>query len=96
MFFSTYWSNNRVDDDDTSGGDASFEVATADNDFIFGLDEDHLAIYQLADWDFDDTDGNIMHRVEGKAAYDATLFWYANLGTTDPSKHFKITGLSGD
>lgn len=83
-------------DDDTSGGDASFEVATADNDFIFGLDEDHLAIYQLADWDFDDTDGNIMHRVEGKAAYDATLFWYANLGTTDASKHFKISGLRRD
>jgi len=74
----------------------TYSRAADDQDSIFGLDESHLAIYQLADWDFDDTDGNIMHRVDGKAAYKATLFWYANLGTTDGSKHFRIDGLKNN
>jgi hypothetical protein len=64
-----------------------------DMDMIFGLDESELAIYQLADWDFDDTDGNVLHRRQDVAAYDATLFYYANLGTTDASKHFVIRDL---
>ncbi len=74
----------------------NFTQSTDDTDSIFGLDENHLKIYQLADWDFDDTDGNILHRVDGKAAYKATLFWYANLGTTDGSKHFRIDGLKNN
>jgi len=69
-------------------------IDAADTDMIFGLDEAELSMYQLADWDFDDTDGNVLHRRQDVAAYDATLFYYANLGTTDASKHFVIRDLS--
>ena len=66
----------------------------SDMDMLFGLDESSLAIYQLADWDFDDTDGNVMHRRQDVAAYDATLFYYGQLGTTDPANNFVIRDLS--
>lgn len=66
----------------------------SDTDMLFGLDESSLAIYQLADWDFDDTDGNVMHRRQDVAAYDATLFYYGQLGTTDPANNFVIRDLS--
>lgn len=66
---------------------------TNDCDMLFGIDESQLAIYQLADWDFDETDGNILHRRQDVAAYDATLFYYANLGVLDGSNHFVIQDL---
>ena len=66
----------------------------ADTDMLFGLDESSLAIYQLADWDFDDTDGNVMHRRQDVAAYDATLFYYGQLGCTDPANNFVIRDLT--
>ena len=69
-------------------------VDGADTDMLFGLDESSLAIYQLADWDFDDTDGNVMHRRQDVAAYDATLFYYSQLGCTDPANNFVIRDLS--
>ena len=66
----------------------------SDMDMLFGVDESSLAIYQLADWDFDDTDGNVMHRRQDVAAYDATLFYYGQLGTTDPANNFVIRDLT--
>jgi hypothetical protein len=64
------------------------------NDMLFFLCEDELARYQLADWDWDDTDGNILARNSGVASYDATLFYYGNFGTTDPKAHVVIRDLS--
>jgi len=75
-------------------GQVSHDADAVDTDFLFGLDESQLAMYQLADWDFDDTDGNVLHRRQDVAAYDATLFYYGQLGTVDASKHFVIRDLS--
>ena len=75
-------------------GQVSHDANAVDTDFLFGLDESQLALYQLADWDFDDTDGNVLHRRQDVAAYDATLFYYGQLGTVDASKHFVIRDLS--
>jgi len=75
-------------------GQISDAAGSTDTDFLFGLDESQLAMYQLADWDFDDTDGNVLHRRQDVAAYDATLFYYGQLGTVDASKHFVIRDLS--
>ena len=75
-------------------GQVSHDADAVDTDFLFGLDESQLALYQLADWDFDDTDGNVLHRRQDVAAYDATLFYYGQLGTVDASKHFVIRDLS--
>ena len=80
----------------TGGGTAAAGEGAdgTDTDYLFGLDESQLALYQLADWDFDDTDGNVLHRRQDVAAYDATLFYYGQLGTGDASKHFVIRDLS--
>ena len=75
-------------------GQVSDAAGATDTDFLFGLDESQLAMYQLADWNFDDTDGNVLHRRQDVAAYDATLFYYGQLGTVDASKHFVIRDLS--
>jgi hypothetical protein len=61
---------------------------------IFFLDMGTLKIYQLADWAFDDTDGSILHRVSGYTKYDAALYYYAQLGCTDPAKNIVIRDLS--
>ncbi len=64
------------------------------NDSLFFLDEDHIQRYKLADMDWDDTDGNVLHRNAGYATYDATLFLYGNLGTDRPNAHGWIRDLS--
>ena len=74
--------------------DASCPVDTNGNDMLFWVDENELAIYQLADWNWDDEDGNVLHRNEGFATYDATLYYYANLGTTAPDNMGVIRDLS--
>ena len=67
-----------------SGGDA----------MVFGLDMDDLMLLQLQDWDFDDTDGSVLHRVSGYNYYDATLFYYGQLGCTAPDDQFVIRDLN--
>lgn len=62
-------------------------------DSLFCLDESTLAMYQLADWDFIDDDGSILKWVSGYAAFDATLFHYANFGCTQPKANGVIRDL---
>lgn len=63
------------------------------NDMLFCLDESDLGFYELQDWDFDDLDGDVLHRVSGQAAYDATLFYYAELGCMAPDDQGVIRDL---
>jgi hypothetical protein len=74
--------------------DANCPIDVNGNDMLFWLDENELAIYQLADWNWDDEDGNVLHRNEGKATYDGTLYYYANMGTTAPDNMGVIRDLS--
>lgn len=64
------------------------------NHMMFMLDESELKIFQLADWDFDDTDGAILHRRAGYAQYDAQLYYYAQLGCMDPRTQLVIRDLA--
>ena len=64
------------------------------NHMLFILDESELKIFQLADWDFDDTDGSVLHRRAGYAQYDAQLFYYAQLGCMDPATQCVIRDLA--
>ena len=64
------------------------------NDMLFFIDESVISRYQLGPMNWDDEDGNILHRNEGYATYDATLYEYGNLGTTDPANHAVIRDLS--
>jgi len=61
---------------------------------LFFLDENEIQRYELQDLDFDDTDGNVLHRVANKASYDATLFYYGNLGCTAPDNQGVIRNIT--
>lgn len=61
---------------------------------LFWLDESTFIRYELADWDFDDTDGSVLHKVSGEAAYEALLYYYAELACTDPANSTNIRDLS--
>ena len=58
------------------------------------LDESSFTRYELADWDFDDTDGSVLHKVSGEAAYEALLYYYAEMACTDPANSVNIRDLS--
>ena len=49
---------------------------------IFYLVPDALRIYMTSDFDWMDKDGAQLSRVSGYDAYEAIMFYYANLGTT--------------
>jgi hypothetical protein len=69
-------------------------TSETDDDVVYFLDEDTLGFYELSDFDFDDEDGNVLHRQQGKAHYDATLFKYGNMGCTDPGNNGVIKDLT--
>lgn len=68
-----------------------------DNDAIDGemyfLYEPALQIYQMSDLEWMERDGNVLDRVAGYDAYEATLFWYAELGCSRRNVHALITDL---
>jgi len=70
------------------------EYATVNKHQLFLLDENEIQRYQLEDWNWDDTDGNVLHRNEGKASYDATLYYYGNLGCMAPDRQGKLTNIT--
>ena len=57
------------------------------------LDENELSRFELEDWNFDDTDGNVLHRNENKASYDATLYYYGNFGCMAPDNQGVIRDI---
>lgn len=59
--------------------------ATENN--MYFLDLSHLFIMQTSDWDWMDQDGAVLSRVSDKDAYEAVLYWYADLATDRPRAH---------
>lgn len=53
-----------------------------------------LYLGRLADWDWMDLDGAILHRVANKAAYEGSLVEYAELLCTKPAAHGRIVGIA--
>lgn len=74
--------------------DRDMHIDTNGNDWLAWLDENVLSMYEMADWNWDDEDGDVLHRNEGYATYDATLYKYCNLGTMDAGNHGAIRDLS--
>jgi hypothetical protein len=68
-----------------------------DNDAIDGefyfLYEPALQIYQMSDLSWMERDGSVLDRLLGYDAYEATLFWYANLGCSRRNVHCVIADL---
>ena len=74
--------------------DRDMQIDDNGNDWLAWLDESQLSLYEMADWNWDDEDGDILHRNQGFATYDATLYKYCNLGTMDAGNHGAIRDLS--
>ena len=61
---------------------------------IFIVDEDELAIYRLADFDWMQEDGSILSRVSGVDAYEAVLYVYQELGTSMRNAHVLLSDIT--
>jgi len=56
---------------------------------IYFIDTEHLQVMQMSDWNWMDRDGSVLSRVASTDAYEAVLYWYAEL-TTDRPKSFSF------
>ena len=61
---------------------------------IFIVDEDELAIYRLADFDWMQEDGSVLSRVSGVDAYEAVLYVYQELGTSMRNAHVLLSDIT--
>jgi hypothetical protein len=61
---------------------------------LFFLNIPYIAIYQQAGLQFMDDDGAILFRSAGYAAYEATLYWFFELGTRRCNVHGILTGCN--
>lgn len=52
------------------------------------------ALYQMSDFEWMDSDGAMLHRVADKAAYEATLLKYCDLGCQRPAGQTRLTGIT--
>lgn len=60
---------------------------------LYGLDLSTWKQYQMMDWDWLSDDGAVLSRVSGKAAWEATLAKYADIGCSKPKGNVIFTGI---
>ncbi len=58
------------------------------------LDLNDWAMYQMSDFEWMDADGAVLTRVANKAAYEATLYKYCDLGCQRPAGQARLSGIS--
>lgn len=103
----TLQANRRVNDADAVRLHGGFTALMFDENPIFvddqcptgsvyGLALNRLFWSQLADWDWMDEDGKVLHREDRKDRYSAVLYKYCNLGTTHRGAHFRLTTVTDD
>ena len=51
-------------------------------------------VHRLGDWEWLDADGAVLSRVPGKAAWQATLTFYGDLGCSRPGGQVLLTGIT--
>lgn len=59
------------------------------------LDLNDWAMYQMSDFEWMDADGAVLTRVANKAAYEATLYKYCDLGCQRPAGQARLSGIRG-
>lgn len=59
------------------------------------LDLNDWAMYQMSDFEWMDADGAVLTRVANKAAYEATLYKYCDLGCQRPAGQARLSGIIG-
>lgn len=74
-------------------------VMLADRDCVaqvaYALDMSTFTYLQMTDgWEWDDTDGNILHKQEGGVTYEGVLLNYGELYCRDPRANALLSGLS--
>jgi hypothetical protein len=57
------------------------------NNTMFFISTPHLELMQMGDWDWMDKDGSVLARVSDYDAYEAVIYWYADLATDRPKYH---------
>ena len=58
-----------------------------------GLDLSTWRLYHIEDWNWLEEDGAVLHRVSGKAIWEATLARYCDIGCSKPRGNFEMTGI---
>lgn len=61
---------------------------------LYQMNKADFKLHQLGDWDWLDKDGDVLSRVATKAAYEATLVKYADLGCRKPSGQSLLSGIA--
>ena len=62
---------------------------------LYFLDEDTFTIYQMTEgWQWDETDGRILHKVSRQAAYEALLYNFLELACDDPKNNARLVSLA--
>ena len=61
---------------------------------LYCLDMDNWAMYQVEDWDWLDKDGAMLARITDKAAWEATLVKYCDLGCDLPRGQVELYGIT--
>jgi len=62
---------------------------------VSGLDTSTITVLEMTDgWEFDDTDGRILHRKEGSVDYEVIMCKYEEIYSNDPKANGSITGLA--
>jgi len=60
---------------------------------LYCLDLNDWKLYQMADWTWLDEDGAMLSRVANKAAWEATLVKYSDIGCQRPKGQVKLFGI---
>lgn len=61
---------------------------------LLGLDLSTWKLYHIEDWNWLDDDGAVLSRVSDKAAWEAALVRYADMGCSKPRGNFKMSGIT--
>lgn len=60
---------------------------------MYFVDESAMSIYRSSDFFWLDRDGSVLHRLDDKDAYQATMAYYAELGTSRRNSHAALLDI---
>lgn len=61
---------------------------------VYFIDLEHLELMQMGGWNWMDKDGAVLNRVASSDAYEAVLYWYADLVSDRPRAHAFLRDVS--
>jgi hypothetical protein len=61
---------------------------------MYGIDKGTWKLYHIEDWTWLDEDGDVLHRVNDRPVWEATLVRYCDIGCSKPKGNFKISNIA--